>query len=96
MEKGDQEYCLFPLLYFHNYKPIDTTSVEIPEWEDEDNNPSLISVLFPSLYGAFHHCEFMCYIYSWNAGMGNTDTLHPNSCFCYFSIPTSKEKIFCC
>ena len=25
-----------------------------------------------------------------NAGMGNTDTLHPNSCFCSFSIPTSK------
>ena len=22
----------------------------------------------------------------WNAGMGNTDTLHPNSCFCSFSI----------
>ena len=28
-----------------------------------------------------------------NAGMGNTDTLHPNSCFCS-SIPTSKNKIF--
>ena len=26
----------------------------------------------------------------WNAGMGNTDTLHPNSCFCSFSIPTSN------
>ena len=22
--------------------------------------------------------------------MGNTDTLHPNSCFCSFSIPTSE------
>ena len=21
--------------------------------------------------------------------MGNTDILHPNSCFCFFSIPTS-------
>ena len=30
----------------------------------------------------------------WNAGMGNTDTLHPNSCFCSFSIPTSENKIF--
>ena len=33
----------------------------------------------------------------WNAGMGDTDTLHPNSCFCSFSIPTSKiflNKIF--
>ena len=28
-----------------------------------------------------------------NAGMGNTDTLHPNSCFCSFSIPTSRIKI---
>ena len=28
----------------------------------------------------------------WNAGMGNTDTLHPNSCFCSFSIPTSRIK----
>ena len=27
----------------------------------------------------------------WNAGMGNTDTLHPNSCFCSFSIPTSEK-----
>ena len=27
----------------------------------------------------------------WNAGMGNTDTLHPNSCFCSFSIPTSEN-----
>ena len=26
----------------------------------------------------------------WNAGMGNTDTLHPNSCFCSFPIPTSE------
>ena len=25
-----------------------------------------------------------------HAGMGNTDTLHPNSCFCSFSIPTSE------
>ena len=33
----------------------------------------------------------------WNARMGNTDTLHPNSCFCSFSIPTSEiflNKIF--
>ena len=28
----------------------------------------------------------------WNAGMGNTHTLHPNSCFCSFSIPTSRIK----
>ena len=28
----------------------------------------------------------------WNAGMGNTDTLHPNSCSCSFSIPTSRIK----
>ena len=26
--------------------------------------------------------------------MGNTETLHPNSCFCSFSIPTSENKIF--
>ena len=26
--------------------------------------------------------------------MGNTDTLHPNSCFCSFSIPTSENTIF--
>ena len=25
--------------------------------------------------------------------MGNTDTLHPNSCFCSFSIPTSRIKV---
>ena len=31
--------------------------------------------------------------YNVNAGMGNTGTLHPNSCFCSFSIPTSKN--FC-
>ena len=33
----------------------------------------------------------------WNAGVGNTDTLHPNSTFCSFSIPTSEifeNKIF--
>ena len=30
----------------------------------------------------------------WNAGMGNTDTLHPNSCFCSFSIPTSRINFF--
>ena len=30
----------------------------------------------------------------WNAGMGNTDILHPNSCFCSFSIPTSTIKNF--
>ena len=30
----------------------------------------------------------------WNAGMGNTDTLHPNSYFSSFSIPTSENKIF--
>ena len=40
---------------------------------------------------AFHHCEPLCvHSVQWNAGMGNTDTLHPNSCFCSFSIPTSE------
>ena len=29
-----------------------------------------------------------------NAGMGNTDTLHPNSCFCSFSIPTSEIQMY--
>ena len=39
---------------------------------------------------AFHHCEpLWC-----NARMGNTDTLHPNSCFCSFSIPTSDLNLF--
>ena len=38
-------------------------------------------------------CTCNTYIYNsqwWNAGMGNTDTLHPNCCFCSFSIPTSS------
>ena len=43
---------------------------------------------------AFHHCDPLCVACTqctqWNAGMGNTDTLHPNSCFCSFSIPTSE------
>ena len=46
---------------------------------------------------AFHHCEPLCVACTqckWNAGMGNTDTLHPNSCFCSFSIPTSENKLF--
>ena len=36
----------------------------------------------------------MLHVYSvqWNAGTGNTDTLHPNSCFSSFSIPASKIK----
>ena len=40
-----------------------------------------------------HHCEPLCVACTQctvNAGMGNTDTLHPNSCFCSFSIPTSE------
>ena len=32
----------------------------------------------------------------WIAGMGNTDTLHPNSCFCSFSIPRSKLVLVMC
>ena len=39
---------------------------------------------------AFHHCELSHnYVLriQWNAGM---DTLHPNSCFYCFSIPTSR------
>ena len=43
---------------------------------------------------AFHHCEILyalqVHCIQRNAGMGNTDTLHPNSRFCSFSIPTSK------
>ena len=39
------------------------------------------------------HC-ILCRLQCWNAGMGNTDTLHPNSCFCSFSNPISKNKIF--
>ena len=41
---------------------------------------------------AFHHCEpYVLHVHSvqWNAGMGNTDTLHPNSCFC-----SSTSEIF--
>ena len=47
---------------------------------------------------AFHHCvsHYVLHVHSvqWNAGMGNTDTLHPNSCFCSFSIPTFRIN-FC-
>ena len=39
---------------------------------------------------AFHYCELLyalqVHSIQWNAGMGNTDTLHLNSCFSY---PTS-------
>ena len=35
---------------------------------------------------AFHHCEIHYIMYVCNAGM---DALHPNSCFCSFSIATS-------
>ena len=48
------------------------------------------------LYYPFLHSTVYCVLAThnynisqwWNAGMGNTDTLHPNSCFCSFSIPT--------
>ena len=45
---------------------------------------------------AFHHCDYLLQVHSiqWNAGMGNTDTLHPNSCFCSFSIPTTRIKFW--
>ena len=49
------------------------------------------------LYYPFLHSttvsHYVLHVHSvqWNAGMGNTDTLHPNSCF---SIPTSENKIF--
>ena len=55
------------------------------------------------LYYPFLHSttvsHYVLHVHSvqWNAGMGNTDTLHPNSCFCSFSIPTSEifqNKIF--
>ena len=39
-------------------------------------------------------CMYTVYSGSWNAGMGNTDTLHPNSCFCSFSIPGPTSEIF--
>ena len=50
-----------------------------------------VSVFIP----AFHHCEPLCAACTQctvecRIGMGNTDTLHPNSCFCSFSIPTSE------
>ena len=45
---------------------------------------------------AFNHCvsHYVLHVHcvQWNAGMGNTDTLHPISCFCSFSIPTSRIK----
>ena len=44
---------------------------------------------------AFHHCEPLCVACTQctvECRMGNTDTLHPNSCFCSFSIPTSRIK----
>ena len=48
------------------------------------------------LYHPFLHSttvsHYVLHVHSvqWNAGMGNADTLHPNSCFCSFSIPTSR------
>ena len=51
------------------------------------------------LYYPFLHSttvsHYVLHVHSvqWNAGrMGITDTLHPNSCFCSFSIPTSRIK----
>ena len=48
------------------------------------------------LYYPFLHSttvsHYVLHVHSvqWNAGMGNTDTLHPNSCFCSFSIATPE------
>ena len=55
-----------------------------------------VSVLYYPFLHSTVHCVHATHNGSqwWNAGIGNTDTLHPNSCFCSFSIPTSENKIF--
>ena len=49
---------------------------------------------------AFHHCELcvtcIIIVLQWNAGMGNTDTLHPNSCFRYFTCKILTNFHLCC
>ena len=47
---------------------------------------------YPFLHSTTVRYNYVLQVHSiqWNAGMGNTDTLHPNSCFCSLSIPTSK------
>ena len=40
-------------------------------------------------YDDVSHYVLHVHSVQWNAGMCNTDTLHPNSLFCSFSIPTS-------
>ena len=41
---------------------------------------------------AVSHYALHVHTIEWNAGMGHTDTLHSYSCFCSFSIPTSKTS----
>ena len=52
---------------------------------------------------AFHHCTVRYYNYvlqvhsiQWSAGMGNTDTLHPNSCFCSSSCTCVCVYVHAC
>ena len=49
-----------------------------------------VSVLPIPAFHTVSHYVLHVHSVQWNAGMGNTDTLHPNSCFCSFSIPTSE------
>ena len=83
------------IIDFLNYTD---TKTEIETDNNTEDNQQTVKVRVSVLpIPAFHHCEPLsvaCTQYQWNAGMGNTDTLHPNSCFCSFSIPTSKNKIF--
>ena len=54
--------------------------VEIVPPEDSNKDPTVVFYLPNTV----------------DAGMGNTDTLHPNSCFCSFSIPKSRIKFVLC
>ena len=56
-----------------------------------------VSVLpIPAFHQRYYNYVLQVHSIQWNAGMGNTDTLHPNSCFCSFSIPTSRGLLLVC
>ena len=92
---------VLPIPAFHHCEPLCcmyTVYSGMQEWVIQiPSIPILVSVLFPSLHLKYFRIKFLLLVYyvlhvhsiQWNAGMGSTDTLHPNSCFC---SPTSRKN----
>ena len=97
----DGGYLYYPFLHVRYYNLTSNKNYILKyfRWKRNRNKNWDGGYLYYPFLHSTVHCVHATHNGSqwWNAGMGNTDTLHPNSCFCsrqFFTIARTRETLW--